>query len=306
MTRAEALGRLVDRSEILVCPGVHDPLTGRIADSFDFDAIYVTGYGTSVATLGYADAGLVTMPEMVRNASNVAARVSVPVIADADDGYGGPLNVARTVRAYARSGVAGIHIEDQVAPKGTGRVRPSRVLPFDGAMATVRAAVSARDDAEDDLVLIGRTDAIGAENGGVEEAIRRANGALDHGMDLAFVLGQRSAEEVARIGEAVDGPLLYDCNANHPQLEPGELEALGYDVVIYPTISTHATILAVHEAVSALADEGSSVVFDLADEIDGRSDLDADAVTGLAEAEEAERRFAPEADDGDQDGGRAS
>ncbi len=163
-----------------------------------FSAVYMTGAGTAAA-LGYPDYGLVTMSEMVENAGRIAAAVNVPVIADADTGYGNELNVVRTVREYEQRGVAGIHIEDQGFPKKCGHLENKAIIPLEDYLAKIRAAVAARRDR--DFLIIARTDARAVL--GFEEAIRRANASLDAGADMAFVEAPESLEEVAAVPRLV-------------------------------------------------------------------------------------------------------
>lgn len=282
---------LVTRSDILECPGVHDPLTARVAATVGFDAIYMTGWGTSIAKTGYPDAGFATMSEMTENASNIAEHVDVPVLADADDGYGNAVSVVRTVREYAKTGVAGIHIEDLVAPKGAGSVRGKELISFEAAVAKYRAAVGARDELNSDLLIMGRTDAAGAEGGSIEEAVRRANASADAGVDVVFVVGQSTEEAVRTIGDEVDAPLLYDCGGSHPNLDAATLEEYGYDIVIYPTVSTLETIHSVHNRMQSLSERGMEAVSELESTIGETAGIDVDEVTGLTQAQEWERQY---------------
>lgn len=285
---------LVTRSDILECPGVHDPLTARVAAAVGFDAIYMTGWGTSIAKTGYPDAGFATLSEMTDNASNIAEHVDVPVLADADDGYGNAVSVVRTVREYAKTGVAGIHIEDLVAPKGAGSVRSKELIPFEAAVAKYRAAVGTRDELDSDLLIIGRTDAAGAEGGSIEEAVRRANASADAGVDVVFVVGQSTEEAVRTIGDEVDAPLLYDCGGSHPHLDATTLEEYGYDIVIYPTVSTLETIHSVHNRMQSLSERGVEAVSELETAIGETEGIDVDEVTGLTQAQDWERQYLDE------------
>src|SRR5207244_1461232 len=159
---------------------------------------------------GLPDAGLVTLTEMVANARYIAAAVSVPLIADADSGFGNAINAMRTVREFITAGVAGIHIEDQVAPKRCGHVAGREVIEIEEAAGKIRAAAAARDELDPDFVLIARTDARGAHGGSLDDAIRRANAYLVAGADMAFVEGPTSVDEVKRICAEVKGPVFYN------------------------------------------------------------------------------------------------
>lgn len=251
------LQALVDRDEILVCPGVHDPLTARAADLIGFDALYMTGFGTSLAKTGLPDAGLVTMTEMVENGHNIQNTASVPVICDADNGYGNVTNVIRTVREYAHTGVGAIHIEDQTAPKRCGHASGREVISMEEAEGKYRAAADERDRLDSDMQIIGRTDARGAHNGSLDDAIERANAYLNAGADIAFVEGPTDRDEVERVAAEVDGPQLYNCVGISPRLEPAELEELGFDIVIYPTAAPMAAIHSSLTHLKTLAEAGN-------------------------------------------------
>ena len=174
--RATTRLRELLRSTPLIVPGCYDALSARVLERAGFPAVYMTGYGTSLALLGLPDAGLATMSEMHLNARYIANAVGVPVIADADNGYGNAINVMRTVREYIQTGVAGIHVEDQAIPKRCGHVAGRRVIPLEEAVGKVRAAAAVRRDLDPDFVLIARTDARGAHGGSLDEAIRRLPG----------------------------------------------------------------------------------------------------------------------------------
>ncbi len=191
---------------ITVAPFVYDALQARLAEAAGFDAVYMTGFGTAAAR-GYPDVGLLTMTEMVANARNIAESVGVPVVCDADTGYGNPINVYRTVREYEAAGAAALHIEDQVWPKRCGFLTGKQVIPAEEMVAKVRAACDARRDP--DFVVIARTDALEPE--GWDEAERRARAYREAGADLIFVDGIRTLEDLDRYAERLaDLPRLYN------------------------------------------------------------------------------------------------
>lgn len=292
----ERLRNLIDRDELLQCPGVHDPLTAAVADDVGFDALYMTGYGTSLSKTGYPDAGLLTMSEMVENAKNIQERSSVPVIADADNGYGNATNVVRTVREYVKAGVAGIHIEDQTFPKRCGHTTGKQVVPKAEAVGKIHAATDIRDKRDESFVLIARTDARGAVGGDIEDAIDRANAYTDAGADVAFVEGPLDDTEITRIGREVDAPLLYNCVGDlgtSPYVESDELQRLGFDIVLYPIVSTLATIAAVHERLSGLKSEGMDALADLDEGFADTPVGDLHEFAGFPEIVEWERRYMP-------------
>src|SRR4051812_22988128 len=183
----------------LVVPGCFNALTARILEHAGHEAIYMTGYGTSLSLLGLPDAGLITLTEMVLNARLIAGAVRAPVIADADTGFGNAINVVRTIEEYIRAGVAGLHIEDQVAPKRCGHVAGREVIGREEAVGKIRAAHATRQALDPDFVLVARTDARGAHGGSLDEAITRANLSLEAGADLAFVEGPASKAEIAEV-----------------------------------------------------------------------------------------------------------
>src|SRR5207253_3827402 len=231
MTQAARFRDLMRRDGMVVAPGAYDCITARLIERAGFDAVYMTGAGTA-ATLGYPDFGLVTMSEMVANAGRIAAAVELPVIADADTGYGNELNVFRTVGEFERSGISGIHIEDQEFPKKCGHLEGKEFVSREDYLAKIRAAVAARSD--QDFTIIARTDARAVA--GFDEAVARANAALAAGADMAFVEAPQTLEEVAAVPRLVDGPCLLNVvrGGKTPDLDLGEAERMGYKLVIVP------------------------------------------------------------------------
>ena len=243
------LRNLLAKPGIIMAPGAYDCLTARIIENAGFPAVYMTGAGTSVATLGYPDLALATMGEMVGNATDIAATVSVPVIADADTGYGGILNIQRTIRQYQRAGVAGVHIEDQEFPKRCGHLDNKRVIGIDEMVGKIRAAVDARTD--DDFVIIVRTDALAVT--GWDDTMRRCEAFTKAGADVLFVEAIRSPEEAERVVASVELPLLYNYveTGKSPLFTAQELEQLGFKIVIYPA----SALLTVGKVVADLMEE---------------------------------------------------
>ena len=224
---------------MITAPGAYDCITARLVEQAGFPAVYMTGAGTA-ATLGYPDYGLVTMSEMTANAGRLAAATTLPVIADADTGYGNELNVVRTVREYERRGVAGIHIEDQGFPKRCGHLEDKVVIPLSDYLAKIRAAASAKRDP--DFLLIARTDSRAVL--GFEEAIRRANAALEAGADMAFVEAPQTREEVAAIPRLVGGPCLLNVvwRGKTPDISLDDAQSMGYKLAILPALLFTAVI----------------------------------------------------------------
>lgn len=244
------LRALLAGPEMLVVPGAYDALSARLIVQAGFPAVYMTGFGTSASVLGQPDVGLLTMSEMVSRAAALAAVADdVPLIADADTAYGNPINVRRTIREYERAGVAGLHIEDQVWPKKCGHMEGKQVIPMEEMVEKVRAAVEARHDP--DFVIIARTDANAVT--GLEDALRRGQAYRQAGADVIFIEAPRSLEELRAIGQAFRGtPLLFNWaeSGKTPLLPLGEIQALGFTLVIYPVsllfAATH-TMLALLE-----------------------------------------------------------
>jgi 2-methylisocitrate lyase-like PEP mutase family enzyme len=239
MTKASQLRELLRQDEMITAPGAYDCITARMIEQAGFSAVYMTGAGTA-AMLGYPDYGLVTMSEMAENAGRIAAAVNVPVIADADTGYGNELNVVRTVREYEQRGVAGMHLEDQGFPKKCGHLENKVIIPLEDYLAKIRAAVSAKSDP--DFLVIARTDARAVL--GFEEAVRRANAALDAGADMAFVEAPESLEEVAAVPRLVRGPCLLNMvwRGRTPDVTLDEAQSMSYKLAILPVLLFNAVV----------------------------------------------------------------
>jgi len=240
------LRTLLAGPDLVIAPGAYDGLSARLIMQAGFTAVYMTGFGTAASVLGQPDVGLLTMSEMVSRAAALAAVTGdVPLIADADTGYGNPINVRRTVREYERAGVAALHIEDQVWPKKCGHMEGKQVIPLDEMAQKVRAAVEARQDP--DLVIIARTDANAVY--GLEDALRRGKAYQEAGADVIFIEAPRSVEELRAIKQALpDIPLLFNWadTAKTPPLPLNQIRGLGYKLVIFPVsllfAATHAML----------------------------------------------------------------
>jgi 2-methylisocitrate lyase-like PEP mutase family enzyme len=232
MSVRATLRRLVAEKNGLVVPGAYDGVSVRLVERAGFPAVYMTGFGTSASRLGLPDLGYAGLAEMADHARNLAAAVSIPLIADADTGYGNALGVRRTVQAYEAAGVAALHIEDQVAPKRCGHLSGHQVVPVGEFSGKIRAAAEARRDP--DLIIIARTDAISAV--GFDEALRRGEAAVRAGADVLFVEAPRDEAQVERVAHAFDVPLLYNYAAGgrSPLLPFPRLRTLGYAIIILP------------------------------------------------------------------------
>ena len=232
MSIRRTLRGLVEPKNGLVVPGAYDGVSARLVERAGFPAVYMTGYGTSASRLGLPDLGYAGLAEMADQARNLAAAVSIPLIADADTGYGNALGVRRTVQAYEAAGVAALHIEDQIAPKRCGHLSGHQIVPLAEFTGKIRAAVDARRDP--DLLIIARTDAISAV--GFDEALRRGDGAVRAGADVLFIEAPRDEAQVEQVAKAFDTPLLYNYAAGgrSPLLPFARLRALGYAIIILP------------------------------------------------------------------------
>jgi len=250
------LRALLETGQTIVAPGAFDPLAARLVEEAGFPAVYMTGFGTSAALLGRPDVGLLTMTEMAGNAARIAACVDIPVIADADTGYGNPLNVIRTVGAYEAAGVAGIHIEDQVAPKKCGHMDGKLVIPAEEMAAKIRAAAEAR--ADPDFVIIARTDARAVE--GFDQAIARARRYLRAGADVLFIEALTTEAEAAGAAGAFPGvPLLFNWaeGGKTPPISLARLQELGYRIVIFPISTLLAATAAMRRILGEIAQAGT-------------------------------------------------
>lgn len=232
MKTTTRLRELLSAPGIIVAPGAYDCLTAKLIEREGFAAVYMTGAGTAVTRLGKPDLGFATLTEMVSSAGSITSTVSIPLIADADTGYGGPLNVYRTVQEYQRVGVAALHIEDQVFPKRCGHLDGKQVIPMEEMAVKIRAATEARTD--DDFVIIARTDALAVT--GLDDTLRRCEAYVEAGADVLFVEALRTPEEIDRVVRELDVPLLYNFveHGKSPLLPVPELQRLGFKIVIFP------------------------------------------------------------------------
>jgi 2-methylisocitrate lyase-like PEP mutase family enzyme len=292
------LRQLLKTGRTLVVPGCYNALSARILERAGHPAVYMSGYGTSVALLGMPDAGLATMSEVHQNARYIANAVAVPVIADADNGYGNAINVIRTVREYIQTGVAGIHIEDQVIPKRCGHVAGRQVIPMEEAVGKLRAADRVRRELDPEFVLIARTDARGAHGGSLDEAIRRANAYLEAGADLAFVEGPTGLEELRRVCREVKGPIFYNQTGVSPRLGLAEMEELGIAVTILPGALLRVTIQALYDFAVALREEGPLAEAAFAERFKDHPLANVHAFAGFDQVRAWEEEFLPPAEIG--------
>jgi carboxyvinyl-carboxyphosphonate phosphorylmutase len=277
--------------EPVLAPGAYDALSARLIEAAGFPVVYMTGFGAAASLLGRPDVGLLTMSEMVDNARRMVQAVRVPVIADADTGYGNPLNVIRTVREYEQAGVAGIHIEDQVAPKKCGHLEGKQVIPAGEMVEKVRAAVAARRSP--DFVIIARTDARAVE--GMDRALARARRYREAGADVLFVEAPQSEAEVTAVATALpDVPLLFNWaeGGKTPPLPLERLRDLGFRLIIFPISMLLTATRAMRETLAQIAAAGTPLP--VMDRLTGFGDF-VDFI-GLPEIRALEQRFGSEED----------
>ncbi len=255
MNAADHLRNRLKVSGIIAAPGAPDSLTARLIEQAGFEAIYMTGFGATASRLGRPDIGLLTQTEMTTHARDMARAVRIPIIADADTGYGGPANIARTIEEYAQAGVAAIHLEDQVAPKRCGQLAGIKLIPAEENVRRLKCAIASRP--ANGPLIIGRTDAMPAI--GPEEAVRRALMYQDAGVDLVFVDGIKKISEVEIVARQVPGPKvvsIVDGNET-TALTVRDLEGMGFAVVFYAVTALFTAARAVADALAVLKRDGT-------------------------------------------------
>lgn len=294
MARAStALRSLLQQEGCLVVPGCFNAMSARVLWKAGFPACYMTGYGTSLSLLGMPDAGFASMSEMHLNARYIANAVpGMPVIADADNGYGNAIQMTRAVREYVQTGVAAVHIEDQVIPKRCGHVAGKFVVSVDEMVGKVRAAHETRLELDPDFVLIARSDARGANGGSLAEAIARCNVYLDAGADIAFVEGPTSVAEVEQVCSQVRGPILYNQTGVSPKFSRKQLDELGVALAIVPNALTRCAVTAMYDLALQLKEDPLNEAAFM-DSIKGHACGDMHEFAGFAEVRAMEERYLP-------------
>jgi 2-methylisocitrate lyase-like PEP mutase family enzyme len=260
MTPRQLLRHLLKREQLLVAPGCFDGLSARLVEEAGFEAAYLSG-GAVARSMGIPDIGLVTMSETIERAAQVVSAVTIPVIADADTGYGNAVNLVRTVREYERTGVAAIHIEDQITPKRCGHLDGKEVISLAEMENKLQAALAARRDP--DFCIIARTDARGVH--GFDDAIKRARAFTKLGVDAVFVEAPQSESELEEIPRRVTGvPLLVNVfkGGKTPMLPVDRLQQMGYRIAIYPSETQRAGIYAMRQVLALLKREGTTEAMD--------------------------------------------
>ncbi len=255
MRTTTKLRQMLKAPGIIVAPGAYDGFSARLIEAAGFHAVYMTGAGTAASHLGQPDLGLATMTEMATHARHLTSCVSLPLIADADTGYGNVLNVVRTVREYERAGVAGLHLEDQVTPKKCGHIAGKQVIPAKEFADKIRAAAEYRTDP--DFVIIARTDARAVTS--LDDAIERGNLYAEAGADVIFVEAPQTEDEIHRVAREVKAPLLANMvpGGRTPAVKAAELERLGYKIAIFPAVCMAAAVTAIEGALARLRATGT-------------------------------------------------
>jgi 2-methylisocitrate lyase-like PEP mutase family enzyme len=302
MSMGRKMRELLRQKPYLFTPGITTPLHAMIVEKAGFDYVYMGGYDVSLTLLGLPDVGLITETEMVANAAHIARAVSLPVIADADTGYGNAINVVRTVRDFEAAGVAGIHIEDQVSPKRCGHVAGKTVVPLEEAVGKLKAALDARKDP--DFIIMARTDAIAAAGGGLDEAVRRGKAYARAGCDMLFAefptadieLPRRFAAEVHREFPAL--PLYFNYSSNLKWHESNvtfdAIAALGYKAMHVSLAGMRATMLATWDYAVDLKARGAQAEIDFQKRLVGHPMGDYHAFAGFGAIKAMETKYLPE------------
>jgi len=255
MKKTTLFKQYVRGPEIVMIPGVADPLCAKLAQQAGFKAVFLSGYAASAALLAAPDVGLLTMTEMVECARRIADAVDLPVFADGDNGHGNATNVTRTMRQFEQAGVAAIFFEDQVAPKRCGHMSGKQVIPAGEMTAKIRAAVDARSDG--DLLIMARTDALAVN--GMEDALERMHRYLEAGADMSFVESPESVEQMQRITREIASPNMANLvpGGKTPILTARQLQELGFAVAAYPTMLTYSMARAAERALGHLQSRGT-------------------------------------------------
>jgi 2-methylisocitrate lyase-like PEP mutase family enzyme len=256
--QTKALRALLQRPGLIIAPGVYDALSARICEMVGFEAVSHSGYGTAATILGQPDIGLLDMTEMVRQVGSVAHAVEIPVLGDADTGFGNAINAYRTVQEYIRAGAAGLFIEDQVLPKRCGHMRGKQVISMPEMLGKLRAAMDARSALDPEFVIMCRIDAIAVN--GFEDALNRARAAVDLGVDMIFVEALETREQMERVGREIRVPLMLNLieGGRTPLVTYKEAEALGFKYIALALTALSAAAKGMYDVMRRVREEGAS------------------------------------------------
>jgi carboxyvinyl-carboxyphosphonate phosphorylmutase len=286
MKNRERLKKILNQGKTILVPGAYDAFSAKILKQAGFQVLYMSGSGVTASLTGMPDLGLLTMTEMINQARNIVLATDLPLICDADDGYGNPINVIRTVKEYEKAGVSGIHIEDQVAPKRCGHFEGKQIIPSEEMVKKLQAAIYARED--ENFLLIARTDARSVSR--LEEAIIRARLYAEAGADMIFIESPTSKKELKKIANALsDIPLLVNMveGGKTPILPFKELQDMGFKIVLYPTSSIRAVAKTIQDLATHLYQHQDTIgIQEKLITFEGRNQI-----TGLAEVKALEKRF---------------
>ncbi|MBH58818.1 MAG: carboxyvinyl-carboxyphosphonate phosphorylmutase [Thaumarchaeota archaeon] len=259
MGKPNSLRILLETNEPILVPGIYDALSAKIAQQVGFKAVFHTGYGTAATLLGVPDIGLVSFSEMKERVSNICNSIDIPVVADADTGYGNSLNTIRTVKDYIRSGASGLILEDQVWPKKCGHMKGKAVIPIDEMESKIKAASQSRKEEKSDLVIVGRTDSLAIE--GVEQAIDRVKRYHKAGADVLFIEAPNKIDELELIAKQVKLPLLLNQleGGSTPLITMEEAKNIGFKIILFPLTSLYSSAKAIFDSLSYLKQHQTSV-----------------------------------------------
>jgi len=291
--RSRRFRDMLRSGQTFVQPGVFNAQSALIAQAAGFQTVGVSGYCLSATLLGKPDVGLTTMTEVVQLTAYICDAVSVPVLADADTGYGNAINAMRTVEQFIKAGVGGLFIEDQVAPKRCGHVSGKQIIPIAEAVGKYRAAVRVRDELEPDVVLVARCDARGVAGGGIEETIRRGKAYLGAGVDVFFPEGLVSREELEQVATALKAPLLYNRTGVSPNLSLSELNGLGVFIVANAGGAMRAAAIGMWDYLHGFAQQDAAFDTRLKDEFAGHPCMDLHSFVGFPAIRKLEDEFLP-------------
>jgi methylisocitrate lyase len=258
VSKGKILRALLQRPGLIIAPGVYDALSARICEMVGFEAVSHSGYGTAAATLGQPDIGLLDMTEMVRQVGSVANAVEIPVLGDADTGFGNAVNAYRTVREYSRAGAAGLFIEDQVLPKRCGHMRGKQVISMPEMLGKLRAAMDARNECDPAFVIMCRIDAIAVN--GFDDALDRAKAAVDLGVDMIFVEAMETREQMERVGREIRAPLMLNLieGGRTPLVTYRDAEEMGFKYVVPALTALSAAAKGMYDVMRRVREEGVS------------------------------------------------
>jgi 2-methylisocitrate lyase-like PEP mutase family enzyme len=296
LPQSSRLRALLKEGKTLVKPGAYNALSARIIEKAGFQCCGVTGYGVSASLLGKPDVGLITLDEIVMITRYIARAVKIPVIADADTGFGNAINVMRTVEDFITAGAAAIHIEDQVAPKRCGHVAGKQIIPMEEMTGKLRAADRVRRDLDPDFVLIARCDARGVTGGSVDELIRRANAYIEAGADMIFPEALTSEAELERCAKEIKGPLHFNRTGVSPRLPVSRLNEIGIAMVSNATGSLRSSTVAMVDYFTEFAKDDVEAVKRFEARTKDHPAGNMHAFIGFSDIKKLEEEFLPSAE----------